>query len=149
MVTLIREQLQFMGINIKKAATPKALFMNMIWLSALLTTGYFVLQWIDPYDEKAMEKRASNYKVLEKQIGLDVIIKNVYDHRGASGIEVNDSLGYFIKHSRNYDYNEPWLDDFLQVGDHLLKSKNSDTLWIERESSKYYFVIGEFINEKK
>jgi hypothetical protein len=135
--------------RIKKMTTPKALLINVIWLSALLAAGYYVLDWIDPYKEELEIIRNPNKIELSKEMGLDASISSVLSDRGTAYVKLGDSRDIFIVHSRNYDYNEPWLDDFLQVGDHLLKNKNSDTLWIGRGNDKYYFVIGEFINEKK
>jgi len=137
-----------MESKIKKAATPKALLKNVIWLSILLIVAYYVLQWVNPYKEELMIIRNPNQIELTKKMGINTSISSIVSDRGTAFVRLTNSQDIFIQHSRNYDYKTPWLNDFLQVGDNLIKNKNSDTLWIERGVDKYYFVIGKFINEK-
>ncbi len=49
--------------------------------------------------------------------------------------------------SRNEQYENSFIGDFLRVGDELLKSPTSDTIYIIRDRVEFYFVLGEIINE--
>jgi len=133
--------------KLRKMTTPKALLINVIWLSVLLVGGYYVLRWVNK--NKLDELRDPDRVLLTKRMSVEAKTVAVLSDRGFALLELDNSQKISIEHSRNYDYSTPWLNDFLQVGDHLLKNKNSDTLWIKRGVDKYYFVIGEFINEKK
>jgi hypothetical protein len=135
--------------KIKKAINPKALFKNIVGLSILLIGGYFVLQLVNPYEKELAIINNPNSIQLTNKIPINAKVNSVISDRGVSFIKLDNSKDIFIQHSRNYDYEEPWLNKFLQVGDYLLKNKNSDTLRIKRGADKYYFVIGEFINENE
>ena len=53
----------------------------------------------------------------------------------------------YLYSSRNYDYKPYNLYDFLQLGDSIVKPKNSLDLYIHRKENVYYFKLGEYINE--
>lgn len=50
---------------------------------------------------------------------------------------------WFVKKSRNYNYEEYELCSFLKPNDSIFKKLNSDSLFIKRGQEYYYFVIGD------
>jgi hypothetical protein len=68
--------------------------------------------------------------------------------RGAVFLRLKgDTVEYAFRSSYNYDYNPYSIENFLQINDSILKTRNSDTIYIYRDTIKYYFIIGEIINK--
>jgi len=113
-------------------------------------SSFIIFRALDPYgDEIEMIKdRNRNYKRLTYDENIFGEIIHVFSDRGIPGIILDDSSKVTVRHSRNYDYKDPFINTFLQEGDQLIKRANSDTLWIKRNGQIYFFVIGEFINKK-
>ncbi|WP_436517258.1 hypothetical protein [Ekhidna sp. To15] len=127
----------------------KRLLKNLIGCMLIIGISLVFIKVYDPYEEELDEarKRLRLYTVVEFEHDLNITVGSTFNHRGTCAVELNDSTGFFLKHSRNYNYSEPWLNRFLESGDKLMKNKNSDTLWIERSEKRYFFILGEFIGE--
>ncbi len=74
------------------------------------------------------------------------VIKKV-DWHGVTNIELSNSKKYWIDHSRNYEYEKPFIGDNIKVGDSVFMNKLSDTLWIKSFEKVLVFVVGKSINK--
>ena len=86
----------------------------------------------------------------------DVFLSTQFDEKIVNVFEQKNSVylttkanRYKIEHSRNYDYDPPALSDFLIKNDRVIKLKCSDTIFVERNSNKYHFLIGSTLYNHK
>ena len=74
---------------------------------------------------------------------FDERIIDVFEEKGNTYLFLtNRSNRYRLENSRNYNYEPAFLSDFLKENDRVIKKKCSDTIYIERNSIKYHFLIG-------
>ena len=120
---------------------------KMISLIALLLLlvliGFSVLDIQSSKDEYKTEKQ-EYYKegfsgiLISKRVNRGIRIK----------LQQNDKeLSNYLYSSKNYDYTPNNLYDFLIIGDSLVKIDHSLDLYIYRADKKYYFKLGEYIND--
>ena len=77
---------------------------------------------------------------------LDEIVTDVYSLRSRAYVQVeNKEERIKIDYSRNYDYEPAELNEFLEIGDKIIKNKCSDTLHIFRNESRFFFLIGDIL----
>lgn len=79
------------------------------------------------------------------------VLTNLRQYKGFTYVLLEKEKEYWrIDNSRNYDYNEAAIADFIREGDVLLKNKCSDTLFIVRKNQRFHFLIGDALyNSKK
>lgn len=82
---------------------------------------------------------------------LKGVIKNHIHNRGQTFIIFDDNdTCWNVDASYNYDYEPPYIGNFLKNNDLIVKNNCSDTITIYREKSEYYFLIGDaLLNSKK
>ena len=97
---------------------------------------------------KLINEKNKNYPLINNNSAFSGKIENVYLNRGSIYLMLTNKKCFRTTDSRNYDYNPIFIDDFLSYGDSIVKPLNTDTLFIIRDTRKYYFVLGKFINEK-
>jgi len=68
-----------------------------------------------------------------------------FNNRGVN-FTTSKNEKFFFPVLWNYDYEEPNLIRFVQIGDSINKQKDSDTIYIYRNNQEFYFVIGKVIN---
>ncbi|MEI6866089.1 hypothetical protein [Flavicella sp.] len=74
---------------------------------------------------------------------FDEMIVDIYEEKGSTYLLLtNRDNRYRFENSRNYDYKPAFLYDFLKENDRVIKNNCSDTIYIERNSKKYHFLIG-------
>ncbi|MFD0976789.1 hypothetical protein [Salinimicrobium gaetbulicola] len=74
---------------------------------------------------------------------FDEMVVDIFEEKGNTYLLLtNRNNRYRLENSRNYDYKPPFLYDFLKENDRVIKNKCSDTIYIERDSKKYHFLIG-------
>jgi hypothetical protein len=80
---------------------------------------------------------------------FDESVVDIFEERGDTYLLLtNKNNRYRLENSRNYDYEPVFLYDFLKVNDRVIKNRCSDTIYIERNLKKYYFLIGGTSNRK-
>ena len=99
------------------------------------------------------------YTIVKKGNFVDVYLSTVFDEKVIDVYEEkgntylllsNRNNRYKLENSRNYDYKPAFLYDFLKENDRVIKNKCSDTIYVERNSEKYHFLIGNtFYNNKE
>jgi hypothetical protein len=81
---------------------------------------------------------------------FDEKIVDVYEEKGFVYLLISNKPNrYKIENSRNYDYKSPFLYDFLEKNDRVIKNKCSDTLFVQRNLKKYHFLIGNSLYNNK
>ena len=94
-------------------------------------------------------KKKDKYHRIERGSDGKGVVKDVFTDHGAAYITLKDESKHVTVHTtRNFDYSPAALIDFIQRGDSIVKPLNNDTLYVYRKQSVYYFVIGQWINEK-
>jgi hypothetical protein len=74
---------------------------------------------------------------------FDENVVDIFEEKGDSYLLLtNKDNRYRIKNSRNYAYEPAFLYDFIKENDRVIKNKCSDTIYVERNSKKYHFLIG-------
>lgn len=125
----------------------KRVFVNLIWLLFTILAFYLLNEYV--FENKELDIiRDPNNIVLTEEMQLDSKIISLLTDRAVSYAKLSDSITIVIVPTRNFDYDSPWLHDFLKPGDVLTKRANSDTLWVKRGQKEYYFVLGKHINRK-
>jgi len=81
----------------------------------------------------------------ESNINAKVI--NIIPWHGITNIHLSNDNKYWIDNSRNYNYDNIFIDDNINVGDSIIKNNNSDSLWIISSKGKFVFVVGDWINK--
>jgi len=95
--------------------------------------------------DKESKKLDEQYPVLENYNTITGIVMHLFSEHGHIYITLTDSIKYLIAHSINYNYSPYFLDDFIIIGDSLVKHAGSDTLFVYRNKEEYYFLIGESV----
>lgn len=114
-----------------------------------LIIGIFIIIGIFLYhiyfpDDKTDGTREKN-RTYEARIHGIVERKSI--NRGVTTLKIRNDTIYHFDYARNYKYKLFYIGDFIQVGDSILKSGYSDTLYVIRNSNKHLFVIGEYLNK--
>ena len=74
---------------------------------------------------------------------FDESVVDIFEEKGNTYLLLtNKDNRYRIEDSRNYAYESAFLYDFIKEKDRVIKNECSDTLFIERSSNKYHFLIG-------
>ena len=81
---------------------------------------------------------------------FDESVVDIFEEKGNTYLLLtNKKNRYRIENSRNYDYKPAFLYDFIKENDRVIKNECSDTLYIERNSKKYHFLIGSGLYNRK
>jgi len=81
---------------------------------------------------------------------FDESVVNVFEEKGNTYLLLtNKENRYRIENSRNYAYEPAFLYDFIKENDRVIKNECSDTLYIERNSKKYHFLIESTLYNRK
>jgi len=74
---------------------------------------------------------------------FDENVVDIFEEKGDTYLLLtNKDNRYRIENSRNYAYEPAFLYDFIKENDRVIKNKCSDTIYVERNSKKYHFLIG-------
>lgn len=91
------------------------------------------------------------YTVVKKGDFEDVYLSTTFDENVVDIFEekgntylllTNKENRYRVENSRNYAYQPVFFYDFIKKNDRVIKNKCSDTIYVERNSRKYHFLIG-------
>lgn len=94
--------------------------------------------------------KKGNYQDVYLSTAFDEKVIDIYEEKGNTYLLLtNRNNKYRLENSRNYDYKPVFLNDFLKENDRVIKNKCSDTIYVERNSKKYHFLIGSTLNNNK
>ncbi|WP_120275738.1 hypothetical protein [Mangrovibacterium diazotrophicum] len=97
-------------------------------------------------DHSKTKRLHSEFKEVYTKDEFKGIITDLYTDRGACFV-TSGSKKIFLHNSANSLYRQRFLQDNLSIGDSIVKKSWTDSLFIFRGNSKYYFVLGKLINE--
>ena len=98
----------------------------------------------DNYLEKLKNEYSNDIRD-ESNINAKVI--NIIPWHGITNIHLSNNKKYWIDNSRNYNYDNIFIDDNIIVGDSIIKNDDSDSLWIKSSKGEFVFVVGKWINK--
>ena len=104
-------------------------------ISAVLIMGY-------------VSNQSKDYPKLALAKAIDATIVTVSTYQSVALVELDNGEKCMIVDTRNYEYQPYLIQDFLQIGDHLKKTMNSDTLMVERGGQMFTFVIGKTLHQE-
>ena len=108
-----------------------------------LMTGASVLIF---YELFFSSKKFVEYEnIMDKTDTIFGEINKIKRDKGYAFVELLNGTKVGISKSWNYNYKPDYITDFLQPKDSIVKPEFSDTLYVYRNSAKYYFVLGESI----
>jgi len=111
------------------------IFAGIIILLILLLATFFTVT-----DSNRIEKLHKQYPKLTIQDCVFGKVSKLYTEKGASFITIGDK-NFFIGTTSNDLYPNFYFDDILTTGDSVVKHANSDTIFIYKKKSVYYFNI--------
>ncbi|MFD1014638.1 hypothetical protein [Winogradskyella rapida] len=91
-----------------------------------------------------------NSNTIEYVTKFNGTIKSINQTKGTTFVLLENENQYWsIDASYNYDYQYPFIADFLDKNDILAKKSCSDTLFVTRKNKKYHFIIGDALYNSK
>jgi len=88
-------------------------------------------------------RKKGNYEDVYLSTVFNETVVDVFEEKGDTYLLLtNRKNRYRLENSNNYDYKPAFLYDFLKENDRVIKNKCSDTIFIERDSKKYHYLIG-------
>lgn len=106
-----------------------------------------ILFYISRVQNNIEKNYYDNYPLLKKDSSYQgVIIEKHYTH-GRTFFRLNDSAKHSVPWAYNYEYNEYFNGDFINIGDSIFKPAHTDSLYIFRNEKKYYFVLEKRVNK--
>jgi hypothetical protein len=119
---------------------------NIFLLTAIITIialifGYFYykysilyLDWVD--------RDVKEYALVRNDEEINGRIISYYEKKGEPLVILDDFSKIRFEYSENKKYPKPYLFNFLNAGDSISKKRNSDSLFIFRDKSIFYFILG-------
>ncbi len=117
------------------------------WILFLILASALLFITIYKYELKHIERLNAEYEDIQHGDSLSGFIIKKEVRKGPAYLTLSKGNKVALNTSHNYLYDSYFMDEFLQVGDSLVKQEGSDTLFVYRNTKKYYFVLGEFINK--
>lgn len=129
--------------------TPKKI---LILIILFILAG--TLQWFSSMEERSRAHEIrKKYPIIKGYDSLRGIIINKIDvrrsfyHKGSMLLEFNDGMRFcLLGTTQNKSYKDPDLDEFLQIGDSIIKRSGSNDIYIYRDNKEYHFVLEKVIN---
>ena len=96
-----------------------------------------------------------NYPVLSAiESELSGKVEKLYfsiSNKGTYLVKLNrgGNFRFLASNTYNYEYSPHSLYDLIAIGDSIYKPKNTDSIYVFRNKSRYYFIAGEKINKRK
>ena len=110
----------------------------------LLFLGFITLSVIGIYLHK---KQWGNYPLITYQSDLKGEISKKRVNRGGTMAEFKNGQKFSLPSSDNLNYDPYFIGNFINRGDSIVKPTFSDSIFIYRNNSKYYFLLGKRIEK--
>lgn len=116
----------------------------VVYVAVLLATLFGCFYW---GSNNVKEKKQANatYKEISLQDSISGVITDMYYANNlksfSTSCTVDEGLRIILPWAENWAYSRKHLSRFLQEGDSLYKFKGSDTLFVYRQKTGYYFVL--------
>lgn len=110
----------------------------------LLFLGFIIMVVIGIYLQK---KQWGNYPMVTYQSEINGEISKKRVNRGGTMAEFKNGQKFSFPSSDNLNYNQYFIGKFINRGDSLVKLAFSDSIFIYRNNSKYFFLLGKRIEK--
>lgn len=91
--------------------------------------------------DKEVHGLLSQYQAVQKEDSLNSKIQNIVMHRSSALVTLNNDYKIAFKNIfSNPKYEIIYLDDFIKITDTIQKRSTSDTIWVIRNSKRYFFI---------
>ncbi|WP_289056018.1 hypothetical protein [Carboxylicivirga marina] len=118
-----------------------------VWKFLLaLPIGFVIMAGIGIYFQKQEWKQ---YPETLYQTELEGEVSKKKLDGGGIFLELNCGKKFNLPSSYNFSYSSDYIGNFIRRGDYIVKTSGSDSIFIYRDSIKYYFVLGERLEKKK
>ena len=107
--------------------------------------GFVIMAGLGTYFQK---KEWKKYPETYYQTELEGEIRKKKLNRGGIFLELNCGKKFSLPSSYNFNYTSEYIGDFIVIGDYIVKPSDSDSIFICRDSSEYYFVLGKRLKKK-
>lgn len=111
---------------------------SLIIMVITFIVGIYVMT---SYFQRLEEK----YPFIIKADHIDNKLIDIRPYQSIAYVEFDNNRKMTLDFARNINYQPANLNEFLKLNDHILKKKNSDTLFVIRTDSVFTFVLGEII----
>lgn len=113
---------------------PKLIFISIafFFLGSAISLFFFI---------KQSENFRSDYLRVSYEQECIGIIMATLPYQSVSYIETTANEKIMLGYAMNKMYAQPYLMNFLKVGDSIAKPMYSDTLYVFRDSSMFYFIL--------
>jgi hypothetical protein len=96
-----------------------------------------------------VEKHNKEYEYVKNTtIVFDIVKENIAD-KGTSSVTTVSGKKIWFDGACNDNYYPSFLDNFIQIGDTIIKNSGSDTLFIHRNKKEFYFVLNKNVEKSK
>jgi len=117
------------------------LFYKIILPIIILTFVIFTFQIRNVYNTK---KEYPLIKINDEYHGVVTMAK---PYQSICYTILDSSKKVMLTLSVNFNYEDSYLNHFIQVGDSISKRSYSDSLFVYRNNQQYLFLLGKYINE--
>mgnify|MGYP001492491324 CR=1 FL=1 len=101
------------------------------------------------FDDYKISKKMENESKDNFYIEMSGTVSGISQNRGTIILKLrNNSVHnkYYFGSTRNYNLNPKDLHEFVQPGDSVFKSSNSNELFVIKNNKRYRFIIDKSIN---
>lgn len=109
----------------------KFIFAILIGFIVMIVSGIY-------FQKKEWEK----YPKIQSQSEFKGEVYKIWNNRGVFG-ELKSGQKFSIPLTYNFNYDPSLISDFIKKGDFILKPSNSDSIFVFRKNTKYFFLLGE------
>lgn len=125
----------------------------VIFLVSVALLPFCFIGWKNVKSYNEGEKVNEEYPLLndcEEEIKGVITVKTSSIHiRGALLFTLSNGYKFALgSPAHNYLYEEPDMVRFIKENDSIYKPANSDSVYVYRNGTEYYFVLGKLLNKK-
>ena len=112
----------------------------------LIIAGISFFFFISFLTRNYVSEKNNEYKEISFNDNIKGVLENVGNNRGTLYIDLNKSVRFSISSATcNYNYTQPCIRNFLNIGDSIVKTANTDTIYIIRGNKTFFFIINGII----
>lgn len=116
--------------------------LNVYWKVLLVAASITWLIIIHLITEKSISIQNATHPPIKIEDSINGIVEKISGNRGVDYITLNNTHNFRIINTVNENYEPSSIGFFLTIEDSIAKISNCDTLYVYRESDKYFFIIG-------
>jgi len=90
-----------------------------------------------------------DYRKVDKIDAFKGVVENKYSNRGGIYLLLNNGNKILLLTVNNYNYSPSAIDDFIMIGDSIVKQSNSGIIHVFRNKKYYRFIMDKDIKKEK